>query len=540
MDTPDTQAAPQTDLVEEILAAAVADTPDAEIASDTEPADAAEIEPAAVAPEAAEPVATPGEVAEAPLDDDAEAPSRNGGRVLFTILGVIAALYLAGVSFFSFLFLPQTTIGGVDVSLKTQPQAAALIATVGSDYTLAVKGKGLDLTIGGSDVALDVHPNRSAAQALSKLNAWRWPLELAGSRDLGSAIEVGYDKAKLVSLVQDAVGEVNLSKEPPVDAFVGIDEAAGEIVVIPEVPGTRLATNPVVALADTAIVTLAPEVEVGDSELVQPTVTKDDPELLEIAKQANALASVNITVNLDGESAYTVGSKELFRFIDIEARPVAYNDAALEAWAADIESSLDSVGDERTYKRPDGKEVTVKGGTYGWKTKSGEVAAALLGAVREGKDATLNIDVVQRAARFAPGEGGVDWGRYIDVDLAQQHARFYDEGGKLLWESPIVTGRPGMGTPTGVWRMNKPLRNVTLVGRIVPATGEPEYRAPVSYWLPFVGTSIGFHDANWQARFGGSRYVQGFGSHGCVNLPYSAAQSLYSIAKIGDVVIVHW
>ena len=501
MDTPDPQATPETDIVDEILAAA---------------------------PQ--------------PVEDSAPAAKLpgNGGRVLLTIVGVIAALYLAGVSLFSFIYLPQTAIGGIDASLKTQPQAAALIAAAGSDYALDVKGKGLDLTIDGADVALDVHPNRSAAQALAKLNAWRWPLEITGSRDLGDAITVSYDRTKLHSIVQDAVGEVNLSKEPPVDAFVGVDEAAGEIVVVPEVSGTRLATNPVITLVDAALVTLAPEVEVGDAELVQPTFTQDDPELLAIAKEANALASVKITVSLDGESAYTVGSKELFRFIDIDARPVAYHDEALEAWAAQVESSLNSVGDERTYTPPDGKKVTVKGGTYGWKTKSGEVATALLAAVREGKDATLDIDVVQRAARFAPGDGGVDWGRYIDVDLAQQHARYYDEDGKLLWESPIVTGRPGMGTPTGVWRMNKPLRNVTLVGRIMPETGEPEYRTPVSYWMPFVGTSIGFHDANWQARFGGSRYVQGFGSHGCVNLPYRAAQSLYSITQMGDVVIVHW
>jgi lipoprotein-anchoring transpeptidase ErfK/SrfK len=35
-------------------------------------------------------------------------------------------------------------------------------------------------------------------------------------------------------------------------------------------------------------------------------------------------------------------------------------------------------------------------------------------------------------------------------------------------------------------------------------------------------------------------YAEGYGSHGCVNLPYDAAQELYGMCQIGDVVIVHW
>ena len=57
--------------------------------------------------------------------------------------------------------------------------------------------------------------------------------------------------------------------------------------------------------------------------------------------------------------------------------------------------------------------------------------------------------------------------------------------------------------------------------------------------MPFDGNAIGFHDATWQAAFGGTRYKSGFGSHGCVNLSYSKAQELYGIIQVGDVVIVH-
>ncbi len=42
---------------------------------------------------------------------------------------------------------------------------------------------------------------------------------------------------------------------------------------------------------------------------------------------------------------------------------------------------------------------------------------------------------------------------YCDVDLTEQHARYYDATGNLLWESGIVSGKPGGedATPTGTY-----------------------------------------------------------------------------------------
>jgi hypothetical protein len=68
---------------------------------------------------------------------------------------------------------------------------------------------------------------------------------------------------------------------------------------------------------------------------------------------------------------------------------------------------------------------------------------------------------------------------------------------------------------------------------------EPEYETEVEYWMPFIGNAIGFNDATWQPDFGGSMYEEGFGSHGCVNLPFDAAKDLYKIIDTGTPVIVH-
>ena len=57
--------------------------------------------------------------------------------------------------------------------------------------------------------------------------------------------------------------------------------------------------------------------------------------------------------------------------------------------------------------------------------------------------------------------------------------------------------------------------------------------------MPFTYSGCGFHDATWQSAFGGTRYKDGYGSHGCVNLSYSDAASLYDIIAVGNAVVVH-
>ena len=53
-------------------------------------------------------------------------------------------------------------------------------------------------------------------------------------------------------------------------------------------------------------------------------------------------------------------------------------------------------------------------------------------------------------------------------------------------------------------------------------------------------TGIGFHDANWQSSFGGTRYQTSAGSHGCINMPVSKAGELYGMLSVGTPVIIHY
>lgn len=55
--------------------------------------------------------------------------------------------------------------------------------------------------------------------------------------------------------------------------------------------------------------------------------------------------------------------------------------------------------------------------------------------------------------------------------------------------------------------------------------------------MPFNG-GIGFHDASWRNTFGGTIYKTS-GSHGCINMPYAAAKTLFENVYAGMPVICY-
>lgn len=99
-------------------------------------------------------------------------------------------------------------------------------------------------------------------------------------------------------------------------------------------------------------------------------------------------------------------------------------------------------------------------------------------------------------------------------------------------ESDFVSGSVirGYSTPGGIYGLTYKQRDATLTGET--------YRTPVSFWMPF-NNNIGMHDATWRREFGGNIYITN-GSHGCINLPYSAAKEIYGYVEKGTPVICYY
>ncbi|WP_176974166.1 L,D-transpeptidase family protein [Trichococcus collinsii] len=120
---------------------------------------------------------------------------------------------------------------------------------------------------------------------------------------------------------------------------------------------------------------------------------------------------------------------------------------------------------------------------------------------------------------------------YIIISIAYQRVWAYI-GNQQIVNAPVITGRPSMPTPRGLFAIQPYKESPSVL------VGE-DYESPVQYWIPFLGNAYGLHDASWQTQgFGGDLYLY-FGSHGCVNTPYYAVQTLYNTYSVGTPVVVY-
>ncbi|OUO90512.1 hypothetical protein B5F40_06710 [Gordonibacter sp. An230] len=470
--------------------------------------------------------------------------SHRAPKVIGIGLAVLASLLLVayvGVAvYFTGRFMPNSTVGDMDVSLMSSSEVQERLGEVIDSYELSIEGQGFDLVLSASDAGVFFDGPAVVGDMLADSNPWAWPFELGREHDETDKLVARYSEAGLEELVRDAVEDFNATAVAPENATVSYDESAGSFSIVPEQIGTALDAEAVVKAADEALANLEEHVSLTESYLLQPSVFESDERLAKAVDEANTMIKTDLVLQMSGMTVGEVNAELVSQWVSLDGDlNAALDEGALSAWLDELASRCDTVGTERTYTRADGKEVTVSGGVYGWSVDRETLLSTVKDGVKSGRAGAVDVPCSTTGTAYN-GAGARDWGdRYLDIDLSEQHVRFYDESGGLVWESDCVTGTPNgeHDTPSGVYWLNQKQSPSTLIGY----SGNTKiYETEVQYWMPFVGNAIGLHDADWQPNFGGTMYKDGYGSHGCVNLPSSKAAELYGLIEGGDVVVCHW
>ncbi len=476
-----------------------------------------------------------------------KAGKHRGLKVAGIACGIVAAcilvVYGIGVSFFGGHLYPNTTISGYDVSMKTPDDVGLMLNDTMDDYAFTVSGQGLEMTLRAKESGIGLNGAEIAQSMMDSINPWEWPYQVFQVHDETARLETKVDADQLLAKVTESVDEFNQDSIAPINATITYNAANHEFAIKSEVYGTALDAGRVTQQIAEALADGMPSrIRLTDDVLMVPAIVSTDPKLIDAQGQANTMAKANPEVWMGDSLLCNLASDTVGPWIGVnDDLTFALDENAIHDWANNIKGTYDSVGSERTYTRPDGKAVTVSGGDYGWSIDSDGLFTAVRDSVLAANTEPLTVPTFS-TARTIGGNGAKDWGnRYVDVDLSAQYARFYDDSGNIIWESGIISGKPtaDRATPTGVWDINDKGHNVKLIG--YKANGEKDYETPVTWWMPFKGNSVGFHDADWQPSSGfGTDYYTSGGSHGCVNLPPSKAQELYNVIQVGDVVVTHW
>jgi lipoprotein-anchoring transpeptidase ErfK/SrfK len=114
----------------------------------------------------------------------------------------------------------------------------------------------------------------------------------------------------------------------------------------------------------------------------------------------------------------------------------------------------------------------------------------------------------------------------VAVGNTATHRTQIYQNGKLLYDWPISSGRPGDDTPDGSYLTIEKANPVQMVG--------PGYSISVPWSVRFTFSGDYYHDAYWSVGQQGFENV----SHGCINLSPADAEAYYKLAIPGDPITI--
>lgn len=457
------------------------------------------------------------------------------------VLALLVAIYAGGAAFFSSHFYPNTSFNEEDISYQADGDFVAKVEALVPNYELAITGENFDQTIKSDQIDLSVNADKLKEDAFASQNIWLWPIEVFAQHDVSDVIDADFDHAKVEELLAPSIEAYNKDATSSVDATIAYNELLDMLMIEDEVYGNEIEPEAFFTKIDDCLAGMEDTYELNEDVFVQPLILADDPRFKDALPAANELISgeIELTMAEGSVSAGKVGKDLLVTWLTLDPETLmpTLDQEAVIAWADQKGAELNTVGTKRTFKRGDGKEVSVSGGVYGWKVNTADLATTLIGNVTAGNFEAIDIPCEQTADIYN-GPGQRDWGAYVDIDITEQKVRYFNENNEQLFITDCVTGdiTKGRGTPTGLYYLRMKKSPEVLTG--FNADGTKDYESHVTYWLPFIRNSIGLHDASWRSNFGGSIY-RGNGSHGCVNLPTDSAKWFYDNLETNVAVLVH-
>ena len=450
------------------------------------------------------------------------------GLTVAAFITLLAALYMGGAVFFQSHFCFGTFIDGIDVGGCSASKAESLLRDEIAAYSLRLTGReGVSETILGNSIGMGASFDGEVQTLLEQQNGVAWIITLFEKEELELKKSVDFDAAALEELLEDFSFMQKENQRLPVDAtYSEYSKEEGYILVSAD-EGTSIQKSALLEVVSGAIETLEEEVNLEESGCyVEPKVKDDDEELLKVIEELNQYAGSTITYDF-GEKQEVLDGEIISTWLAVQNNQVLVDEEAVLSYVKDLGRTYNTAYKPKELNTSYGQTVTISNGSYGWRIDNEAEKDQILADIKEGTTVEREPVYAQRAN----SHGEYDYGdSYVEINLTAQHLFLYEDG-ELVIETDFVSGdvAKGHSSPTGAYGVTYTTTNAVLRG--------DDYATPVNYWMPFAG-DVGMHDATWRSRFGGNIYRTN-GSHGCINLPLSAAETIYNTIEKGYPVLVY-
>ena len=485
-------------------------------------------------------------------------------KLLVVLACVLMALGMAGCGKKAYKTFPEKyKLASVDVGGMTADEAKKAIKTAVGKYKIAVKLDDASFDMTAKDLGLKYNDKADLQELINAANKDKKPekqvklFKMDKSDELETALVDSYITAKTQSqsdatAQSDTDAEANDDEQKkaeadtqtfdiksivPYRATIVYNAEAGQFEGVDGVSGDAPVYDNAAANLTSAVKELKDKVELTSTTgYVDGEKATDSEQVKNALKEANAYLDVTVTCNFTpatGEAATeAVGKDQIAQWLIVgnDGLSVSLDGENMATYCTELAKKHD-VSKKKTgqFKTTGGSIINVPVTSSGQTVDGNKLYEAIAEAINNKKSATVEA-VYSEAKEEETGEYVTYGGNYCEVDLTNQMVYVY-KNGELVVSSQCVTGciSKGHGTPTGVYSIFSRDKDRYLRG--------DGYKSWVNFFIPFNG-GIGFHDASWRSTFGGNIYLYS-GSHGCINMPYSAAKKLYENVTLDEKVIVY-
>lgn len=485
-------------------------------------------------------------------------------KLLVVLACVLMALGMAGCGKKAYKTFPEKhKLASVDVGGMTADEAKKAIKTAVGKYKISVKLDDASFDMTAEDLGLKYNDKADLQELINAANKDKEPekqvklFKMDKSDELETALVDSYITAKTQSQ-SDATAQSDTDTDAnddeqkkaatdtqtfdirsivPYRATIAYNADAGQFEGVDGVSGDAPVYDNATTNLTSAVKELKDKVELTSATGYVDGEKATDSDLVKKAlKEANAYLDVTVTCNFTpatGEAATeTVGKDQIAQWLIVgnDGLSVSLDGENMATYCTELAKKHD-VSKKKTgqFKTTGGSVINVPVTSSGQTVDGNKLYEAIAEAINNKKSATVEA-VYSEAKEEETGEYVTYGGNYCEVDLTNQMVYVY-KNGELVVSSQCVTGciSKGHGTPTGVYSIFSRDKDRYLRG--------DGYKSWVNFFIPFNG-GIGFHDASWRSTFGGNIYLYS-GSHGCINMPYSAAKKLYENVTLDEKVIVY-
>lgn len=474
--------------------------------------------------------------------------------ILLTGLVTAGGVFIIGRKAYEDTFLDNTYISGVDVGGMDKKQALAELKkkSVIPETVYITKRDGSGMNIALKDIGYVDNTEELINKYYNGQDHGKWLNAKFEKDEYSIKNSFHYDKKKLENLLAHKLIK-NQKAKPPKDAYITRSDS-GSFVVVNEEDGDTIDTNKIQLLFDyveSELDNMNFDIAIGSVDCYKKAKIHAD-DLYEQCQKLNNLDSIEIVFDFH-QGTEKIDGLTIMKWIgfdeDDPVNSLEVDRDQVEQYVNRLASKYDTFGKDREFVSTSRGAITVPQGEgcYGWRLNKDAMTDYIIECIKNCESSRTEAIYYVNPDSTYSYTCNPDWltaesdfsDTYFDVDLAKQHLWYY-ENGEMKMESDFVSGYPSesRNTPAGVYKLWLKERGKTLVG----SSDGQSYASYVEFWNYFSTIGIGFHDASWQGGvFGGDKYKSPtWGSHGCINLPYDAAEYIYNNVPLDTPVFMYW